>query len=151
MEGHAKYVIKRESIILSDTIWCNYSQSLLVTQMRTQDLTNAANFANLSLRDAFSLNMWVGTTFDVVMFFLHEFPWERLETLREKVPDVPFQMLLRRANDVGYTNYPGNVVHKVCIKSSKSGVDVLHVVNSFNYTKNLKLDIDAVSSTGWFV
>ena len=71
MEGHAKYVIKRESIILSDTIWCNYSQSLLVTQMRTQDLTNAANFANLSLRNALSFEVWDGATFYGAMRFLY--------------------------------------------------------------------------------
>ena len=67
--------------------------------MRTQDLTNEGKFYKLSLRDTFSLYMWVGETFDVAVHFLNKFPWGRLETLREKVLGVLFQMLLRRAND----------------------------------------------------
>ena len=66
-----------------------------------------------------SLDNWLpmtilctGATFDVAMRFLHECPWERLETLRELIPNIPFQMLLRGANAVGYTSYPDNVVYK---------------------------------------
>jgi pyruvate carboxylase len=43
------------------------------------------------------------------MRFLRECPWDRLAAMREKVPDIPFQMLLRGANAVGYTSYPDNV------------------------------------------
>ena len=46
------------------------------------------------------------------MRFLRESPWERLEELRALIPNVPFQMLLRGANAVGYTSYPDNVVYK---------------------------------------
>ena len=67
--------------------------------MRTQDLTNTAKFTKLSLRDSFYLDMWGGATFDVAVRFLHECTWGRLETLREKVLGVLFQMLLRGAND----------------------------------------------------
>ena len=83
-----------------DTTWRDAHQSLLATQMRTQDFTNTANFFDLALRDAFSLEMWGGETFNVAMHFLHECPWERLKTLSYKVPDVPFQMLLRISNAV---------------------------------------------------
>ena len=55
---------------------------------------------------------FAGATFDVSMRFLHECPWERLETLRDLMPNIPFQMLLRGANAVGYTSYPDNVVFK---------------------------------------
>ena len=54
----------------------------------------------------------IGATFDVAMRFLHECPWDRLRTLRKLIPNIPFQMLLRGANAVGYTNYPDNVVYK---------------------------------------
>lgn len=53
-----------------------------------------------------------GATFDVAMRFLHECPWERLAILRKEIPNIPFQMLLRGANAVGYTSYPDNVVFK---------------------------------------
>jgi pyruvate carboxylase len=33
---------------------------------------------------------------------------------RAQVPNIPFQMLLRGANAVGYTSYPDNVVYKFC-------------------------------------
>ena len=59
-----------------------------------------------------SIDCVSGATFDVAMRFLHECPWERLETLRKLIPNVPFQMLLRGANAVGYTSYPDNVVHE---------------------------------------
>ena len=59
----------------------------------------------------FFLNM-KGATFDVSMRFLHECPWERLRQMREKIPNIPFQMLLRGANAVGYTSYPDNVVRE---------------------------------------
>jgi pyruvate carboxylase len=39
---------------------------------------------------------------------------ERLEEMRNRIPNIPFQMLLRGANAVGYTNYPDNVVYKFC-------------------------------------
>ena len=39
-----------------------------------------------------------------------EDPWERLAELREAMPNLLLQMLLRSANAVGYTNYPDNVV-----------------------------------------
>ena len=85
------------------------------------------------------------------MCFLRECPWESLETLRKKVPDAPFQMLLRVANAVGYTNYTNNIVHKFCKLASKSGVDVFCVFNSLNYIDNLNIDVDVVGSAGDFV
>ena len=53
-----------------------------------------------------------GATYDAALTFLREDPWERLETLRQLIPNVPFQMLLRGANAVGYSNYADNVVFK---------------------------------------
>lgn len=58
------------------------------------------------------LSSCAGATFDVAMRFLYECPWRRLQELRELIPNIPFQMLLRGANAVGYTNYPDNVVFK---------------------------------------
>ena len=92
-----------------------------------------------------------GATFDVAMRFLHECPWKRLESLREEVPDVPFQMLLRGANAVGYTNYADNVVYKFCDQAQKSGIDVFRVFDSLNYLENLKLGVDAAGKAGGFV
>ena len=132
MEKCTKYVRDREGLLLTDTTWRNDHQSILTTRMRTQEITNADNFTNLSLMYAFSLEMWFGVTFDFKMCFLHKFSWKRLETLREKVPDIPFHILLRGANAMGYTNYPVNVVHKLCKQTSKYSVDVFRVFDSLN-------------------
>ncbi|KAJ2262495.1 pyruvate carboxylase [Coemansia sp. RSA 376] len=97
-----------------------------------------------ALSNAFALEMWGGATFDVAMRFLHEDPWDRLDRLRRLVPNVPFQMLLRGANAVGYTSYPDNVVYEFCKQARDHGVDVFRVFDSLNYVENLKLGIDAV-------
>ncbi len=85
------------------------------------------------------------------MRFLHECPWDRLTELRALIPNIPFQMLLRGANAVGYTNYPDNVVYKFCDMAVKSGMDVFRVFDSLNYFPNLKLGMDAVNKAGGVV
>ncbi len=74
------------------------------------------------LHNMFSYEMWGGATFDVAYRFLKEDPWERLVNLREKMPNVLFQMLLRGANAVGYKNYPDNVIREFIEKSAKQGL-----------------------------
>ncbi len=150
-EGLAKAVREHKGLLVTDTTWRDAHQSLLATRMRTQELTRCADATNVALANAFSVEMWGGATFDVAMRFLHECPWKRLEVLREKVPDVPFQMLLRGANAVGYTNYADNVVYKFCDQAQKSGIDVFRVFDSLNYLENLKLGVDAAGASGGFV
>jgi pyruvate carboxylase len=99
-------------------------QSLLATRVRTRDMVKGAEGTAKILADCFSLEMWGGATFDVAYRFLHESPWERLDLLREKIPNIPFQMLLRGANAVGYKNYPDNVIREFVRISAKSGIDV---------------------------
>ncbi len=150
-EGLSKAVREHKGLLLMDTTWRDAHQSLLATRLRSQDLYNVAEATNNAMPNLFSLEMWGGATFDVAMRFLHEDPWTRLETLREKVPDIPFQMLLRGANAVGYTNYPDNVVYKFCEQAQKSGIDIFRVFDSLNYLENLKLGIDAAGAAGGFV
>jgi len=104
-----------------------------------------------ALHSCYSLENWGGATFDVCLRFLRECPWERLQEMRERVPNVPFQMLLRGANGVGYTNYPDNAVFKFCDVSVKHGMDVFRVFDSLNYVDNLRLGIDAVGAAGGVV
>ena len=101
--------------------------------------------------DLESLTRWGGATFDVAMRFLHECPWERLRDLRKLVPNIPFQMLLRGASAVGYTNYPDNVVYKFCQMSVDHGMDIFRVFDSLNYLPNLRVGMDAVNKAGGIV
>jgi len=149
--AYAKKVREHKGLLLTDTTWRDAHQSLLATRMRSKDLLRCAEYTNEALADCFSLEMWGGATFDVSMRFLHECPWDRLEQLRAAVPDIPFQMLLRGANAVGYTNYPDNVVYKFCEKAKQSGVDIFRVFDSLNYIDNLQLGVDAALAAGGFV
>lgn len=97
------------------------------------------------------MQMWGGATFDVALRFLSEDPWERLKVLRSLVPNIPFQMLLRGANAVGYTAYPDNVIYKFCERARETGIDIFRVFDSLNYVENLKLGIDAVKKAGGVV
>jgi len=150
-EAFAKAVRAHKGLLLTDTTWRDAHQSLLATRMRTQELLRAAPATAEAMANCFSLEMWGGATFDVSMRFLHECPWDRLEALRAQVPDVPFQMLLRGANAVGYTNYPDNVVYKFCEQARKSGIDIFRVFDSLNYLDNLKLGVDAALAAGGVV
>lgn len=106
-QAFARAVRTNEGLLVTDTTWRDAHQSLLATRLRTIDMLNVAEPTSVALRNAYSLECWGGATFDVAMRFLRECPWDRLASLREAVPDIPFQMLLRGANAVGYTSYPG--------------------------------------------
>ena len=137
--------------MLTDTTMRDAHQSLLATRVRTKDLVTAAPYTSKALHNAYSLENWGGATFDVALRFLHECPWARLEALREEIPNVPFQMLLRGANGVGYTSYPDNAIFKFCDTAVRSGMDVFRVFDSLNYVDNLRLGIDAVGAAGGVV
>ncbi|KAJ2002045.1 pyruvate carboxylase [Coemansia thaxteri] len=140
----AQAVRRHKGVLIMDTTWRDAHQSLLATRLRTHDMERIATTTAHALSNAFALEMWGGATFDVAMRFLHEDPWDRLDRLRRLVPNVPFQMLLRGANAVGYTSYPDNVVYEFCKQARQHGVDVFRVFDSLNYVENLKLGIEAV-------
>lgn len=147
-KAFAKAVRDHKGLLLTDTTWRDAHQSLLATRVRTRDLMAVAPVTAHTLHNCYSLEMWGGATFDVALRFLRECPWDRLDRLREKVPNIPFQMLLRGANAVGYTNYPDNVVKGFVKMANEHGVDVFRIFDCLNYVENLKLGIDAVGETG---
>lgn len=100
--------------MLMDTTFRDAHQSLLATRVRSHDLLKISPYVANRFHNLYALENWGGATFDVALRFLHECPWERLEEMRKLIPNIPFQMLLRGANAVGYTNYPDNVVYKFC-------------------------------------
>lgn len=150
-EGFAKAVRQHRETrgaLLMDTTWRDAHQSLLATRMRTTDILKIAPATAHVLHNCYSLENWGGATFDVALRFLKECPWDRLEKMRELVPNIPFQMLLRGANGVGYTSYPDNAVYEFCKQAVKSGMDIFRVFDSVNYLPNLQLGIEAVGAAG---
>ena len=116
--------------------------------MRPRDcLKGAAGTAAIEA-DCFSLEMWGGATFDVAYRYLHESPWERLDKLREQIPNIPFQMLLRGANAVGYKNYPDNLIREFVKESAQSGIDVFRIFDSLNWVPGMEVAMDEVLKQG---
>ncbi|CAJ0758956.1 15400_t:CDS:2, partial [Entrophospora sp. SA101] len=147
-EAFAKAVRDYHGVLIMDTTWRDAHQSLLATRVRTIDLLSVAPHTAHALANAYSLEMWGGATFDVAMRFLYEDPWDRLAKLREIVPNIPFQMLLRGANAVGYTSYPDNIIYEFCQKAKDYGMDIFRIFDSLNYIENMRLGIDAVKKAG---
>ncbi|WP_018924996.1 pyruvate carboxylase [Salsuginibacillus kocurii] len=147
-EGLARWVNEQKEVLLTDTTFRDGHQSLLATRMRTYDLLRGAAPTSHLLPELFSVEMWGGATFDVSMRFLHEDPWERLKLLRDRMPNLLFQMLLRGSNAVGYKNYPDNLIRSFVHKSADEGIDVFRIFDSLNWVKGMTLAIDAVRETG---
>lgn len=147
-EGLAEWIKAEKNVLLTDTTFRDAHQSLLATRVRTHDLKKIAEPTAHLLPELFSMEMWGGATFDVAMRFLHENPWERLLVLREKAPNVLFQMLLRASNGVGYTSYADNVIHDFVQKSAEAGIDVFRIFDSLNWVEAMKPAIDAVRESG---
>lgn len=150
-EGFAKAVRKNPGAMVTDTTFRDAHQSLLATRVRSFDLLKISPYVAHNFSNLYSLENWGGATFDVSMRFLHECPWERLEEMRAQIPNIPFQMLLRGANAVGYTSYPDNAIFKFCELAVKSGMDVFRVFDSLNYLPNLKIGMEAVGVAGGVV
>jgi pyruvate carboxylase len=147
-EKFAQWVRKEKRLMLTDTTFRDAHQSLLATRLRTHDLLKVAPAVARDLSGLFSLEMWGGATFDVSMRFLHEDPWERLALLREQIPNILFQMLLRGANAVGYTNYPDNVVREFVKEAAKTGIDVFRIFDSLNWLPGILPAVEMVRETG---
>lgn len=147
-EGLVKWIKEQKEVLLTDTTFRDAHQSLLATRVRTNDLKQIAVPTAKLLPEMFSFEMWGGATFDVSYRFLKEDPWERLLTLRERMPNVLFQMLLRGSNAVGYKNYPDNVIREFVEKSAYAGIDVFRIFDSLNWIRGMEVAIDAVRGTG---
>ena len=147
-EAVRDWVLAQKKLLITDTTMRDAHQSLLSTRVRTRDMVKGAEGTAEILNDCFSLEMWGGATFDVAYRFLHESPWERLELLREKIPNIPFQMLLRGANAVGYTNYPDNLIRAFVKEAAKTGIDVFRVFDSLNWIPGMEVAMDEVLNQG---
>ena len=147
-EGFAKWMLAQKQLLITDTTFRDAHQSLLATRFRTYDMTKIAPVYARALPQLLSVECWGGATFDVAMRFLKEDPWDRLAKLREAMPNLMTQMLLRSANAVGYTNYPDNVVRYFIQQAADAGIDVFRVFDCLNWVENMRVAIDEVGKTG---
>ncbi len=147
-EGFSGWMRAQPQVLLTDTSMRDAHQSLFATRMRTHDMLAIAPYYARMAPNLFSMECWGGATFDVAMRFLKEDPWERLQRLRQAVPNILFQMLLRSSNAVGYTNYSDNVVRYFVQQAAKEGIDVFRVFDSLNWVDNMRVAMDAVIESG---
>ncbi len=143
----AEWTLKQKRLLITDTTFRDAHQSLMATRVRSYDMLASAGFIARRAPQLYSLEMWGGATFDTAMRFLNEDPWERLRDLRAKVPNICFQMLLRGANAVGYTNYPDAVVAGFVRHAAASGMDIFRIFDSLNYLPNLRVAMETVQDT----
>ena len=143
-EKFCAWLKDEKKIHYTDTTIRDAHQSLLATRMRTYDMLKVAESYAKNHPNTFSIEMWGGATFDVCMRFLNESPWTRLRELRQRMPNILFQMLLRGSNGVGYKAYPDNLIEKFVEKSWENGVDLFRIFDSLNWVKAMEPSINYV-------
>lgn len=147
-KGLIDWIKGQNKLLLTDTTFRDAHQSIAATRFRTKDMDKISEATSVLAKDVFSLEMWGGATFDVSYRFLHESPWRRLQILRKKIPNILFQMLIRGANGVGYTNYPDNVIRAFVKESAEQGIDIFRIFDSLNWLKGMEVALDETLKTG---
>ncbi|WGL51670.1 pyruvate carboxylase [Nocardioides sp. BP30] len=147
-EGFAAALRAQTAVAVTDTTFRDAHQSLLATRVRTRDLLDVAGHVARTTPQLWSLEAWGGATYDVALRFLSEDPWERLAALREAVPNIGLQMLLRGRNTVGYTPYPVSVTNAFVAEAAATGIDVFRIFDALNDVEQMRPAIEAVRATG---
>lgn len=147
-EGFARWLRESPTIGVTDTTFRDAHQSLLATRVRTKDMLAVAPTVARTLPELLSLECWGGATYDVALRFLAEDPWERLAALREAVPNICLQMLLRGRNTVGYTPYPTEVTDAFVQEAAETGIDIFRIFDALNDVSQMRPAIEAVRATG---
>jgi pyruvate carboxylase len=147
-EAFARALREQTAVAVTDTTFRDAHQSLLATRVRTRDLVAAAGPVARLTPQLWSVEAWGGATYDVALRFLAEDPWERLAALREAMPNLCLQMLLRGRNTVGYTPYPLEVTETFVEEAARTGIDVFRVFDALNDVEQMRPAIEAVRATG---
>ena len=147
-EGFARWLRESSAIQITDTTMRDAHQSLFATRMRTFDILAASPHISRMMPQLFSAEVWGGATFDVALRFLHEDPWERLARIREALPNVCLQMLLRGQNVVGYTRYPKDVVRSFVEETHRTGLDIFRIFDANNDVEQMRPAVEAVLEAG---
>ncbi|ALI26232.1 Pyruvate carboxyl transferase [Mycolicibacterium fortuitum] len=147
-EGFAAWMRDGKALGVTDTTFRDAHQSLLATRLRSTGLLKVAPYVARMMPQLLSIECWGGATYDVALRFLKEDPWERLAALREAVPNICLQMLLRGRNTVGYTPYPELVTSAFVQEATATGIDIFRIFDALNNIESMRPAIDAVRETG---
>ncbi len=146
--GFAAALRRQTALAVTETTFRDAHQSLLATRVRTTDLTAVAPYVARMTPQLLSVEAWGGATYDVALRFLGEDPWERLAAMREALPNIAIQMLLRGRNTVGYTPYPTEVTSAFIEEAAATGIDIFRIFDALNDVEQMRPAIDSVLETG---
>ncbi len=147
-DAFARSLREQSALAVTDTTFRDAHQSLLATRVRTSGLVYVAPHVARLTPQLLSVECWGGATYDVALRFLKEDPWERLAELREAMPNINLQMLLRGRNTVGYTPYPESVTTAFVTEAAATGIDIFRIFDALNNVDQMRPAIDAVRETG---
>jgi pyruvate carboxylase len=147
-EGFAQALRQQTAVAVTDSTFRDAHQSLLATRVRTYDLAAVAPYVARMTSGLLSVEAWGGATYDVALRFLGEDPWDRLTALREALPNVAIQMLLRGRNTVGYTPYPTEVTEAFVREATATGIDIFRIFDALNDVEQMRPAIAAVREGG---
>ncbi|MGH3629314.1 MAG: pyruvate carboxylase, partial [Sciscionella sp.] len=147
-QGFAQWMRACTTIGVTDTTFRDAHQSLLATRVRTKDLLAIAPYVARTMPELLSVECWGGATYDVALRFLAEDPWQRLAALREAMPNICLQMLLRGRNTVGYTPYPTEVTTAFVAEAARTGIDIFRIFDALNDVEQMRPAIEAVREAG---
>ncbi|MGV0720916.1 pyruvate carboxylase [Mycolicibacterium elephantis] len=147
-QGFARWLRDSTALRVTDTTFRDAHQSLLATRVRSTGLLEVAPYVARMCPQLLSVECWGGATYDVALRFLKEDPWERLAALREAIPNICLQMLLRGRNTVGYTPYPESVTYAFVAEATATGIDIYRIFDALNNVESMRPAIDAVRETG---
>lgn len=136
-------------INIIETVFRDAQQSLIATRMKTEDMIPIIE--KMDKLGYWSFEMWGGATFDSMLRYLNENPWDRLKIFKKYTKKTKLQMLLRGKNLVGYRHYPNEIIEKFIKKSFELGIDVFRIFDALNDIKNLEFPIKVAKKEGAIV
>lgn len=118
-------------------------QSDYKNRHRIYDLSTLAPFYNRM--GLFSSECHGGARWHVGVMNRRESPFEELDILRQQMPNVLLQTLIRETNLFGYRPYPKNVIEYVV---SKVDIDVWRCFSFLNDVRNMRTVAEVVMKRG---
>ena len=143
-EKFAAWLREQKRVLVTDTTFRDAHQSLLATRIRSKDLVAVVPHVSRLTPQLLSIEAWGGATYDVALRFLGEDPWDRLASIRQELPNIAIQMLLRGRNTVGYTPYPTEVTDAFVSEAAATGIDIFRIFDALNDVNQMTPAIKAV-------
>jgi len=143
-EKFAAWLREQKRVLVTDTTFRDAHQSLLATRIRSKDLVAVVPHVSRLTPELLSIEAWGGATYDVALRFLGEDPWDRLASIRQELPNIAIQMLLRGRNTVGYTPYPTEVTDAFVSEAAATGIDIFRIFDALNDVNQMTPAIKAV-------